>query len=1051
MNKPKYWKDIEELEQTEAYLKEANQEFPTDIPFETALAKGADAAPELQANRRDFLKLLGFGMTAATLSACVESPTKKSIPLTNRPDYMIPTVANYYASTTDTGIPVIVKSREGRPIKLEGNPDSFISKGGLDAIGHGTLLGLYDLDRLKSPKKGKNFAEWDIVDDGIKTKLEEITAAGGKVRVLSRTVLSPSTLEIINEFLNGFDDGKHIVYDPVSVSALLDAHQVNFDQRAIPAIHLEKAKVIASFGCDFLGTWLSPVEFAWKYVQNREPKNKWMSRHYQFESAMSVTGGKADLRYPIKPSQQGVAILNLFNKVASLLGRPTLPNVPQYNVAGNGLDSLANELVENKGESIILCGINDPHLQEVVLQLNSMLENYGNTLDIANPAYYKSGSDEDLAELVREMESGEVAALFLYDANPVYDTPYGEIFERALPSMELAVSFAYKEDETTEYCGFVCPDHHYLEAWGDARQTARHYSIIQPTIKNIFNTRQVQDSFLSWSGNDISYHNYLKNYCENNFYVSSDTYANFQGFWDELLRKGVLESEIDSDLSIEVSAESDVRLAEAAQSLTQSFSNSSGEVIEVVFVEAVGIRDGKYANNPWLQELPDPITRSTWDAYVMVPVSFAKERNISQGDILRINLSGDQTLELPAVIQPGQALGTLGVPVGYGRSAGGRVTDEVSGPNVFPMLPVKEGLIDYYLASDSVDKTGRNQELALVQTFNLLYDPVMGEKFGNDYDRSEAIVRETVFPFYKNPDQPENPYYEKLGEWEEKRKHLVSLWESHFEDPETSRLIRWAMVVDLNKCTGCGACVVACQTENNVPVVGRDEVRTRREMHWMRIDRYYSGDPDNPDVVFQPMMCQHCDNAPCETVCPVLATIHSNEGLNQMTYNRCVGTRYCANNCPYKVRRFNWFSYYNDVQFTQVNPAQSDLGRLVLNPDVTVRYRGVMEKCSFCVQRLQEQKLKAKIAANSSFAKPEDSRNFTACQSSCPTGAIVFGDLNDRNSEVSKLYYDQRGYHVIEEVKTLPSVKYMTLVRNRTKEEYDLKEEEQRNEQSYTS
>jgi molybdopterin-containing oxidoreductase family iron-sulfur binding subunit len=474
---------------------------------------------------------------------------------------------------------------------------------------------------------------------------------------------------------------------------------------------------------------------------------------------------------------------------------------------------------------------------------------------------------------------------------------------------------------------------------------------------------------------------------------------------------------------------------------------------ELVVYEKVSIRDGKYANNPWLQELPDPITRTSWDNYITVPFQYAKENGVKQEDVLKLKV-GDIEIEGAAMIVPGQALGTFGLALGYGRSNGGRSTKHVNTIDAYPFLEMREGSMSYSRSGAEISKTGRTYPLACVQTFHTLFDPSKKTpntpegSIDNYFDRTEEIISE-VESFEEYKKHPEN-LNNGAGTALNKKHHLITLWESHYRDKAADRYIRWAMAIDLNKCTGCGACVVSCNAENNVSVVGKDEVRNRREMHWIRLDRYYSGDPDNPNVVFQPMMCQHCDNAPCETVCPVLATIHSQEGLNQMAYNRCVGTRYCANNCPYKVRRFNWYNYTNGDQFPDVNPAHetNPLGRFVLNPDVTVRFRGVMEKCSFCVQRLQEGKLKAKIRAGSSLnpdgsaVKPEDGEIKTACQQSCPTGAIVFGDLNDPNSEVHKLYKENdRLYHVIEEVKTLPSVAYMTKVRNRTAEQIKAIEE----------
>lgn len=1044
MHKPKYWRGLEERDQTAEFLAHAGKEFPSAIPLEDKLIQTTDESFENSSSRRDFLKVLGFGLTATTLSACMEARTRKAIPYVVKPDDITPGVANWYASTTPEGVPVLVKSREGRPIKLEGNPDSTLTQGGLSAIGHAGVLGLYDEDRLKSPLKGTNPTDWDTTDKEIIAALNAIKSTGGKVRVLSHTVSKPATLSAVNEFLSGFADAQHVVYDPVSVSAIAQSHELNFGKKAIPFYHFDRAEVIVSFSCDFLGTWIDPVTFARAYSKHRDPDGK-MSRHLQFESILSTTGAKADLRFPIKPTQQGVALLNLHNKIANRLGKPVIPGVPTYNVAMNGLDKAAADLLQAQGKSLVVCGTNDVAIQQIVNAINAMLGNYGATLDLDSPILFKQGDDRKMDALVGEMKRGEVAFLLVYGANPVYDTVYGEELAEAIKKVGTSVSLAYKTDETSEVCTYTCPDHHYLESWGDYRQTGKNLSLVQPAVNPIFKTRQVEDSFLRWAGNTTPFKQYLEAYWRTNFFPLQATtgYADFTTFWNETLRKGVFELSSGTPSAYTFNAD----ILAAAQPLINQF-NQAAEGNELVIYEKVSIGDGKYANNPWLQELPDPITRICWDNYLTVSVSFAEKNGLNIGDVVRLSLS-EKTVNVPVMVQPGQANNTFGLALGYGRTMGGKVIKKTGGVNAYPFLRFAAGCVQNTVVGVNVSKTGSTYKLALTQTFNTLYDPEKGKRFGDDYDRSEAIVKETSLAYYKDK-KGDNPYADSQKEYQEKKKHLVSLWDAYIETPEYQPLY-WSMAIDLNKCTGCGACVVSCNAENNIPVVGKEEVSRRRSMHWLRIDRYYSGDAESPEVVFQPMLCQHCDNAPCETVCPVLATVHSNEGLNQMAYNRCVGTRYCANNCPYKVRRFNWFSYYNGTQFRDVNPAQNELGKLVLNPDVTVRFRGVMEKCSFCVQRLQEAKLRAKVNADSTLAKPEDGAVKTACQQSCPTGAIVFGDRNDRNSEVHKSMLHERSYLVLEEIKTLPKVHYMTLVRNRDKEESVFMEEVKERVQSYGS
>ncbi|MDX2250555.1 MAG: TAT-variant-translocated molybdopterin oxidoreductase [Bacteroidia bacterium] len=1054
MKKPTYWRGLEELKQTPEFIQQATKEFPTDISLEDALSETSNESLGFAANRRDFLKVLGFGITAATLSACVEGPVKKAIPYVNKPDDIIPGVANWYASTSSNGTPVLVKTREGRPIKLEGNPDSPLTNGGLSALGQATLLNLYDMDRMKGPKKGANDADWDTVDKEIMQKLAQIQASAGMLRVVSNTILSPSLQKIISEFTGTFENGAYITYDPVSASALAKAHEITFGKRGVPSYKFGNADVVISFSCDFLGTWLSPVEFASQYVVKRNPDQP-MSRHLQFESVLTLTGANADMRFPLNPSQEGVALLNLFNKVAQKLGKGVVPGVPEYNVALSGLDKAADDLVASQGKSLVVCGTNDVAIQVVVAAINNMLGNYGQTLDIDNPSLCKQGDDEALAQLAKELEGGQVKALIVIGANPAFNSAFTKVFSEAIPKLELSVSLAYKEDETSALCQYTCPDSHFLESWGDAQQASNHYSLIQPAIHPIYKTRQAAQSLMKWTGNQGTYLSYLQNFWKERFFDA--TTGDFRMFWNETLRKGVKILPVNAPSSTFVADET--ALGTYANALKEGFTENPAEgQFELAFYQKVAILDGvESGNNPWLQEMPDPITKATWDNYLTVPAGYAESQGLKNGDVMKVSFGGNE-LYMPVVIQYGQAKNTLGIALGYGSAKAGKTAKrangevisgrQVAGANVYPYTSLKNGAVSYSAGTVAIERTELKYQIAMTQLFNTLYDPAKGVQFGEDYDRTEHIIQETTYNDYKNPD---GHYAKHLEEQEAHRKHLVTLWDSHFEDPETSRHIHWKMAIDLNKCTGCGACVVACQAENNIPVVGKKEILISRDMAWMRIDRYYSGNVDNPDVVFQPMLCQHCDNAPCETVCPVLATIHSKEGLNQMAYNRCVGTRYCANNCPYKVRRFNWHNFWKSERLFGDLYTHNELGRLVLNPDVTVRFRGVMEKCSFCVQRLQDGKLRAKVEANSTFAKPEDGSIKTACQQSCPTGAIVFGDFNDPNSEVSRLFRDKRAYAVLEDVKTLPSVNYMALVRNRTEEEAEFKAQERAEVRNYQS
>ena len=619
-----------------------------------------------------------------------------------------------------------------------------------------------------------------------------------------------------------------------------------------------------------------------------------------------------------------------------------------------------------------------------------MLQNYGSTIDFASSLNIRKGIDEEMAGLVKEMNEGKTAAVIFYNVNPVYNYSDPKLLLDGLQKVELSVSIANVKDETSNACKVVAPDHHFLESWNDAEPKKGIYSLQQPTINNIYWTRQIQDSLLKWSGSAVLYNAYLKQYWQDNYKGKQSEYASGADFWNYTLQKGVFELPLASAQPT-FSAQP---LADAAAKVAIVKS----EDLELAFYETIALGNGQHTNNPWMMEMPDPISKVCWDNFAAISPKMAQKLGVVTGDILKLA----DGLELVAFIQPGQAEGTVSIAYGYGRSKSGKVAEGV-GVNVFPFMKMEGDNRKTYMAIASVTKTGKKYELASTQSHYSME--------GRD------IVRETTLTEWQEKPNSGNEMHE------EAEKHNISLYKEIKYDGH-----HWGMSIDLNACTGCSACVIGCQAENNVPVVGKQQVALTRIMHWIRMDRYYSEDVANPSVYFQPVMCQQCDNAPCENVCPVSATNHSNEGLNQMAYNRCIGTKYCINNCPYKVRRFNWFRYAtNDAFDYNMN---SDMGRMVLNPDVTVRERGVVEKCSFCVQRIQEKKLQAKLE-NRELA---DGDIKTACMQVCPAGAIIFGDTNNKQGKLIDLFTDQRNYNLIEEIHTLPSVGYLTKVRNREEE-----------------
>ncbi len=1062
----KYWKGLEELNNSPEFVQKAENEFAEQVPLEEFLGDN-NLAIGGGTNRRDFLKFLGFSVTAASLAAC-ETPVNKAIPYVVRPEEITPGVANWYASTYYDGndyAALLVKTREGRPIKIEGNELSKITMGGTNARIQASVLSLYDSSRLTGPQSNGSSATWILTDKEIAAKLNSITAKNGNIRILSSSIISPSTKAAIAEFTAKYPTTKVVMYDAVSYSGIAKANEQTFGKSFVPSYSFDKAEVIVSIAADFLANWLSPIEYAKQYATLRRVSKEHtkMSKHFHFESNLSLTGANADEREPVKVSEQGKVAVNLYNAVAKLVGGATLSSSSLSCDAT--IAKAAKELVENKGKSLVIAGSNDVYIQLVVNGINQMLDNYGKTIDIENTNLTRQGDDADFTALVADMAAGKVDALITYNTNPVYTAPASLKFADAYNKVGLRISLADRADETASLATYICPDHHYLESWNDFNPKKGHYSLAQPTISPLFTqpryegTRQAQESLLIWAGITADYHSFIQKTWTERVFPMQGKYMMFAEFWNNSLHDGAIEVGTGDEVIKKEEKADDkkkgnkkeekkeekkeiakVDLNDAAQKLNAA----KGGEFELALYEKVGIGNGNQANNPWLQELPDPISKITWDNYVtMSPADMEKKyklmkRQDREASIVNVTVNG-VTVKLPVVPQPGQAKGTIGIALGYGRDKAGKLSTNtgVVGQNVYPFVQIANGTLIYASLDAKIESTTEVTELAVTQ----IHHTMMGRE----------IVRVTSLEDYKkDPTAGNHPemMYTNSGKV---NPATLDLWNEHEKLGH-----RWGLTIDLNSCIGCGSCVVSCTAENNVAVVGKEMVMKTREMHWLRIDRYYSTNwpsevaqakekadekgvgsidmyldmenpsVENPKVVFQPIMCQHCNHAPCETVCPVLATNHSSEGLNAMAYNRCVGTRYCANNCPFKVRRFNWFNYNESPDF-KINPTQDDLGRMVLNPDVVVRSRGVMEKCSMCVQRVQAGKLEAKKAER----KLADGDIKLACAQSCPTNAILFGDLNDENSAITKLRKeDERNYFILEELGIKPTVSYLTKVRN---------------------
>src|SRR5581483_8725655 len=679
---------------------------------------------------------------------------------------------------------------------------------------------------------------------------------------------------------------------------------------------------------------------------------------------------------------------------------------------------LADRLCRARGRSLIVCGTNDLQQQLLANYLNHTLGNYGSTLDVENPSLQVEGSDRELQGLIGELMDGKVRALLIHGVNPAFDLPGGDGLKRALQKAPLLISFAQRVDETAALARYVLPEPHYLESWSDIEAAGGVVGIIQPTLHTLGNTRTLAETIATWTGKPKPAYEILREYWKAAIFPRQRKESDFDAFWDRAVHDGFAEVQ---PLSIKPKEFN----GQAVRPFAKAERPEAG-IFALVLYPTVAMLDGRNAYNPWLHELPDPITKVTWDNYASISPTAAQRLGVVDGDVVRLE-SGGQVFDLPACIQPGQHDQVIAVALGYGSRLSARfakvgpqwidavvsVGDSgVVGVNAAPLMRLNDGALHYDNVQVKVSRTGRQRELASTQTHNTLTVP---KKLTPRGSGPRSVVQETTLAAYL-----EDPHA-GVEDHEEKE----DLWPT--DHPYAGP--RWGMVIDQNACTGCSSCVISCQVENNIPVVGRDEIRRNREMHWLRIDRYYSEtDSGQIEVAYEPLMCQQCENAPCETVCPVLATVHSEDGLNQQVYNRCIGTRYCANNCPYKARRFNWFNYAHDDQ----------LQNLVLNPDVAVRSRGVMEKCTFCVQRIQEAKIEAKRRGE----KVSDGAVETACQQSCPAQAIYFGDLNDPNSQVSKVMANRRRYRVLEELNVRPAVGYLTVVRDRPQEGKEQSKEE---------
>jgi len=975
-NGPEFWRSLEELAGKPEFKEMMHREFP----------KGASEWLDA-VSRRGFLKLMGSSLALAGMTACTRQPLEPIVPYVRQPEDLVPGRPMFYATAFTLGgyaTPLLVTSREFRPIKVEGNDRHPASQGGTDVYAQASLLDMYDPDRSQNVLYLGDISTWGTMVGALQGPLSaQKTLGGAGIRVLSRNFSSPTLVDQMQQFQKAFPSAKWHFWEPVNRDNVYEGARMAFGQPVETTYDLSKADVIVSLDADFLSSGFPGMtRYARDFAARRDPDSEKMARLYVIESTPSSTGAKADHRLPMQASEVESFARSLLGQ---LNAKPVLPVGASAHQQKTFMfaDATGTDLTRARGASVIIPGEHQPPAVHALAHaINAALGNIGKTVFYSDPVPAFTGNHNDsLKELVADMRAGKVDLLVILGCNPVYDAPADFDFADALKNtnIPLRVHLGLHNDETAELCHWHVNEAHYLEAWGDTRAYDGTVSIVQPLIAPLYNGKSVLEvtAFLAGQSQANGYE------VVQNYWKAKHTGADFDMWWRKSVEQGFLDGK--ASQTKQLSAKS------GSPAATSSPAPGNGE-IEINFRHDPSIYDGQFANNGWLQECPKPMTKITWDNPLLMSPAMAGRLKIESMDMAKLELNG-KSIDLPVWIQAGHPDNSVTVFLGYGRRRIGRVGNETG----FDVYPFRYSATPW-IASGKVSKTSGHYILASTQGFQsmdtgdgerpLLKTATLGEyKKEAEFDAEKPENNETLYPPYDYKDEP----------------------------------YAWGMAIDLNKCVGCNNCIVACQSENNIAVVGKEQVNRGRHMHWLRVDAYYQGDRENPKAYFQPVPCMQCENAPCELVCPVGATTHSTEGLNDMIYNRCVGTRYCSNNCPYKVRRFNFF-LFQDWETPQFKMAR--------NPDVTVRSRGVMEKCTYCVQRISHHRIDAERATTGEEKKTIIDGLQTACQQSCPANAIVFGNINDPNSTVSKWKSKSRNYGLLDDLNTRPRTTYLAEIRN---------------------
>lgn len=1015
-----YWRSFRELYKDPSFNAELKNEF----------GKESATAPDVNklsaVSRRKFLALLSASAAVAAAGCNNYHERGVIVPYNQKPEEVTLGLPNYYASTCTgctSACGILVKTREGRPIKIDGNPDHPVNKGKICTKGQASIMNMYNPERLREPMFNKGQTAWNEANKNIVSALSSAAASGKEIAIVTHTILSPTLKKLIDEFKTVYPTTKIYSYEVFSDSARRIAWQKSYGKRSIPALQLDKAKVILALESDFLGNDANQLEYTRQFMQNRDVMNgNEFNRLYAVEGAVTITGMNADYRLRLRTDaieEFVMCLLNEFVNKKKLSGFTADGKVNQvfasnnieqfaakYNLDTKVIKNLIEDLAKNQGSSIVMAGDKLPESTHIAVNLlNEVLGN--NKLysaDTDDTELMPLSTNAEMDNLAGDMKAGKVAAVIHFDTNPVYNLSPEYGYAEALAKVPVSVTLSEMVSETSELSNYVFPINNQYESWGDFKTRNGFISTQQPIIAPLYNTRQKEAILLNWKDtkeyNDNLYRDYLMENWEKNVYASMGASVPFKKFWNSVLHDGIAlfnEKPESSGTSFNTDAFAQASKMKASNDFTILLQNNNG------------VGDGRFASNGWLQELPNAVTKMVWDNYAAISVQSASELGVNSNDMVDITIGGRKQ-SFPAFIQPGLADKVIEISLGYGRTAAGVVGTGV-GVNANVLIAKAPALTERFYNNAQVTKGSGTYELISTQEhFPIDSDPLL-----KDIQFRRGIIRQGTYDEYKK-----DP---KFLKHEEGHLDLQPINTPPVYDQEGFAGYKWGMSVDLNKCTGCAACITACNVENNIPIVGKDGVKANREMMWMRIDRYYYGTPDAPSANFQPMLCQHCDYAPCENVCPVAATTHSTDGLNSMAYNRCVGTRYCSNNCPYKVRRFNYFDwrdrFHDGVQYAE--PLD-----LMANPEVTVRSRGVMEKCTFCIQRIMKERQDA-IQENRGVI---GSNVKTACQEACPAYAIEFGNYKDKESEIARYREHDLGYSVLEEIKVLPNVTYIAKLRN---------------------